>query len=1153
MEFNRQRRENFSLRSAIESWIAGSQASLAEASVDLETLRQDRDEALKRKLSHQEHRLNYENLGRELTYREAKEAVDAAHERLEAAVVEKNVAAAAVRFARIMSRQAQLDELVKAREAELADAKPVLDELHNLGANYMAALGLDLDRIGVLEKAANAALLQASDAQAAAQERLSALRDSYARTEEKLEAVKHRLTQRDIRRAALRNEHILQPDEKASAALIRWQEDQKKTEQSIVELETRIQEVDEQLELATKRIHESELLRRERGKEAGEMDSTWKRGDTAAAKLRKADPIREVLGIDGADLEFPDLLPLLHARRQELEDQSIQGRLDRVDDERTLHGFELDHLFPPSREVEMVLVHLRDCGLKTALPAYRFLANNAVTDGTARIWLANDPARFSGVIVTSEEEFASLGRGGFAVNGLRHPVQVTLSDRPDVSALTNEIAVALPTNDGAFNYESAAKELEGVKDRLEVGGIRIADIDARRVETVEIIRELCQWRGEFGGGALERLAAERDQIIDEIANIAKRITELNLHVQALRSERDAKNDALKQLRPHVGLCIHHQERLRSHVDEYERNEADWIAERHEKLTLLDQLGGDISAQERDVKRLTEDVDSEKERVRILRAQRQERINEQATIRFRAAAPAKTMAGLEVARTRYQTAVARYDERFGGSQLEGQIWQAESFLTDLRKEHHDLSGSLPADAIAQAALHPDLADRQAICERRHLTANSDHDAATVALQKAERNRPRAPAHKQGLGLPPGSPVPTTAAEAIACQQKLERLIELDDEEILIWKGKIADKEGECTSLTAGINARTPHLTTLEDLTEPGDAQVPALPEDDVRVAEIVAEAKRTTQRLQTAHEEANAVVTERLEGLQRVSRRPEFAAIPEIARDRLSAMPREELLQRCSEFIQSHEAWQRVLRNEIDTLAKDKDLVVRALDGVATAAVRLLARAERASLMPDSFPGWIGQPFLKISAHPVAEPAARRDRLAALVSRLISEKVLPTGHALASAALREIGGVIRATLLKPEDPLRPDRHDITEFKSFSGGERMTAAVLLYATLAQLRWRGRNEQSRDRAAGVLLLDNPFGTASKREFVDLQLRVARQMGVQLIYTTGVNDLGALDVLPRILRLRKHHRDRRSGDLLLSQETTEQRLEGVQANLRT
>jgi hypothetical protein len=109
------------------------------------------------------------------------------------------------------------------------------------------------------------------------------------------------------------------------------------------------------------------------------------------------------------------------------------------------------------------------------------------------------------------------------------------------------------------------------------------------------------------------------------------------------------------------------------------------------------------------------------------------------------------------------------------------------------------------------------------------------------------------------------------------------------------------------------------------------------------------------------------------------------------------------------------------------------------------------------------------------------------------------------------------------------------------------------VLLYVTLAQLRARGRVEHTRERQAGVLLLDNPFGTASKREFVELQLRLARQMGVQLIYTTGVNDLGALDVLPRILRLRKRHRDRRSGDLLLSQELPEEHIEGVHANLRT
>jgi hypothetical protein len=103
-------------------------------------------------------------------------------------------------------------------------------------------------------------------------------------------------------------------------------------------------------------------------------------------------------------------------------------------------------------------------------------------------------------------------------------------------------------------------------------------------------------------------------------------------------------------------------------------------------------------------------------------------------------------------------------------------------------------------------------------------------------------------------------------------------------------------------------------------------------------------------------------------------------------------------------------------------------------------VRLLGRAERASIMPDEFPGWIGIPFLRITSQPITEHAARRDRLAALVTRLVSEKAIPTGHALASQALREIGGSIRVTLLKPEDTFRPDRHDITEFGTFSGARR-----------------------------------------------------------------------------------------------------------------
>jgi hypothetical protein len=53
-------------------------------------------------------------------------------------------------------------------------------------------------------------------------------------------------------------------------------------------------------------------------------------------------------------------------------------------------------------------------------------------------------------------------------------------------------------------------------------------------------------------------------------------------------------------------------------------------------------------------------------------------------------------------------------------------------------------------------------------------------------------------------------------------------------------------------------------------------------------------------------------------------------------------------------------------------------------------------------------------------------------------------------------------------------------------------------------------------------VLFLDNPIGRASAGYLLALQLTVARKLGVQLIYTTGLFDTNALSVFPLIVRLR-------------------------------
>jgi hypothetical protein len=66
-------------------------------------------------------------------------------------------------------------------------------------------------------------------------------------------------------------------------------------------------------------------------------------------------------------------------------------------------------------------------------------------------------------------------------------------------------------------------------------------------------------------------------------------------------------------------------------------------------------------------------------------------------------------------------------------------------------------------------------------------------------------------------------------------------------------------------------------------------------------------------------------------------------------------------------------------------------------------------------------------------------------------------------------------------------------------------------------------------------VLFLDNPIGRASAGYLLELQFGVAQALGVQLIYTTGLFDAGALSAFPLIIRLR-NDADLRAGRKYLS-----------------
>lgn len=111
----------------------------------------------------------------------------------------------------------------------------------------------------------------------------------------------------------------------------------------------------------------------------------------------------------------------------------------------------------------------------------------------------------------------------------------------------------------------------------------------------------------------------------------------------------------------------------------------------------------------------------------------------------------------------------------------------------------------------------------------------------------------------------------------------------------------------------------------------------------------------------------------------------------------------------------------------------------------------------------------------------------------------------------------------ARILIPSDPLDPEHKPVDHLAlETSGGEGVTVALVLASLLAS-----RRASARGHRRTTLLLDNPFAKVTKPEFLRLARDVADELNVQLVAFTGIRDLGALTVFPRLTQLRVSRRE--------------------------
>lgn len=216
--------------------------------------------------------------------------------------------------------------------------------------------------------------------------------------------------------------------------------------------------------------------------------------------------------------------------------------------------------------------------------------------------------------------------------------------------------------------------------------------------------------------------------------------------------------------------------------------------------------------------------------------------------------------------------------------------------------------------------------------------------------------------------------------------------------------------------------------------------------------------------------------------------------------------------------------ERVLRDSLDQIAVHKQTAVSELAANVERARQDLRAAQRLSQLPDGLGAWAGKQFLRIDADWWVSDEELRARLGVVVEELAhGEAQRLSGIPLLVRALEGAVGRngFRSRLLKPAISDRGEYVAVTEAGgTSSGGQGATLAILLYCSLCALRAHNRGSRAASRT--TLVLDNPIGKASADFLIEKQRAVASALGVQLIYTTGVNDLGALDHFPKLIRLR-------------------------------
>ena len=1085
-----------------------------------------------------------------------------------AATRRKELWRAAVPLAKVWEARGAASRLRDLLQAKLREFAPDLEKLTAAATRFANALDHDLAaarRTGDVQRSEASQLRERA---VRAREEAAAAGEDAAKDETLAQQIDRNVDRARQEEQILREQGVLKTGEATIAdALARLAGELQEIELAAMEADNSLEEIGRQHRETRAALVDAQSERSKTGSERDRAQEAWNRAVAVRSALEADAVLLRLLQTDRVDMEAAATGATSKATDElrRVTDAILKIGIEAAEDERAIRELGDSGLLPPARDVESLLDWLRRRQV-ACWSGWKYIEEN-VSPQDRRALVQRLPHIASGIIV-ADPDYERLGDlfaagDGDSAHRLRSPLVIAPAE-----SITGQDGVPWlvvgPASDAHFDTQAGAGELARLLEHRSRRQRELEQHQQWQHALTDLKHRLQQYLLDYPRGWFSDRRQKLEILVSRLEEATLLVDRLTNKQGDLDGRADEVRQQLESLAQSRSQALRHRDRVQQFDRSLGRHLAEWtnnleLARHRARKNRLRQEAWKQEASDNEVRSQQATTQAEQSSQAALRLEAelsQVKHCEQAARRPEAGAT-------EELRSRYQLLLADYEGKVNADSLSHLAADKDRDADKHDREFQRVMQQFPdisEDAVeAELRKLPQGLSAQEQLER----ADEDYDAAWRKLgpltnrrdaladeyESAEKECDELAATAPLPAIPEADSADGLAARAAAARreadEQAERAKALDAEAAKLTDGlrqtthemeKIRRDQSRLESIRLSYQQQFDRLAVM-----PPDPFVPETPpsapaKDSETLAARIGELEHRLSEIRQAHDSLDARRNKTAKEIAGWSREERFGTLRSsishrfLERDASALEAKAEL-----DIVQVTDRATQI-EEKLKEADRQREVVVHVLSTAVDEALSLLKRVSRMSKLPDRLPQ-AGKQFLKIETKASNNPEERRGHVGELIDELLERGDVGDGLQLIQRAVRRVARRVTARVLHPDLHQKSERVSIADMRRFSGGERLTSAILLFCALLRLR---QGEARQRNGSSVLVLDNPIGTASRLSFLEMQREVAGAMNVQLIYATAVNDLNAVGALENVIRLRNTRADRRTGRRFIEADPT-------------